>query len=97
MNKASSPDQPAVQAIHVTTESQRQAFRVVDAIDELQSQLGALRAIHQLTSNEGRGSEESLPQLQRRDLAMLLSVVSADLEARCAKARAAAAEVAKAA
>ncbi|MFI5447574.1 hypothetical protein [Polaromonas sp. UC242_47] len=95
MNKAVSFDQPTVQAIHVTTEQQRRAFRVVDAVDELHNQLGALRAVQQLTTNDKAGSLENLPQLQRGDLATLLSVVSADLEAHCAKAREAATRAAK--
>ncbi|MFI5443645.1 hypothetical protein [Polaromonas sp. UC242_47] len=73
MNKAVSFDQPTVQAIHVTTEQQRRAFRVVDAVDELHNQLGALRAVQQLTTNDKAGSLENLPQLQRGDLATLLS------------------------
>lgn len=90
MNNAHPIDEPTVQAIYVTTEQQRRAFRVVDAIDELHSQLGALRALQQLTSKEQRDSPESLGHLRRSDLAMLLSMLSASLEAHCAKAREAA-------
>lgn len=79
-----------MKAIYVATEQQRHAFRVVDAIDDLHSQLGALRALQQLTINEKGGSPESLAQLQRSDLAMLLSLVNTSLETHCAKARKAA-------
>ena len=90
MNNAPTLNQPTVQAIYVGTEAQRSAFRVVDAIDDLHSQLGALRALQQLTSNEQHDSPEGLGHLRRTDLAMLLSIVNASLEAQCAKAREAA-------
>lgn len=90
MNNAPTLNQPTVQAIYVATEQQRRAFHVVDAIDDLHSQLGALRALQQLTSNEQLDSPESLGHLRRTDLATLLSIVNASLESHCAKAREAA-------
>lgn len=86
MNKATPLDQPTVQAIHVTTEAQRRAFRVVDAIDDLHSQLGAYRSIEQLMARERRGSDESVAPLWRRDLVALLSVLNTNFEAHCVKA-----------
>ena len=79
-----------VQAIHMKTSEQINAFRVVDAVDHLDSQLGALRAVECLVINEQIGSEEYLPQLRRSDLAMLLSVLTSNLETHCAFAREAA-------
>lgn len=89
------PDDPPFKAIYVTTDAQRRAFAVVDAIDELQTQLGAYRAVEQLTKNDKLDREESLAPLQRSDLAMLLGVLNANLEAHCAKAREAAVIAAK--
>lgn len=83
-------DEPAVKAIYVSTEAQRRAFAVVDAVDELQRQFGAHRALERLTMNNKPGSEESLAQLQRADLAMLLGVLNDNLQAHCARAREAA-------
>jgi hypothetical protein len=80
----------AVQAIYVNTDAQRAAYRVVDAVDDIDSHLGALRAVECLVVNEKIGSEEYLPQLRRSDLAMLLSVLTSNLETHCAFAREAA-------
>jgi hypothetical protein len=87
----------AVQAIYDTlsTEQQRRAFAVVDAVDHLDSQLGALRAVECLVINEKLVSEEYMPQLKRGDLAMLLSVLTSNLETHCAYAREAAVICAK--
>lgn len=82
--------QPAVQAIYVTTEPQRRAFLAVDAVDDLHRQLGAYRALEQLTTKDKSGSDEGLVQLQRSDLATLLAVLNDNLEAWCVKAREAA-------
>jgi hypothetical protein len=90
MTKATPFDQPAVQAIFVTTDAQRRAFRVVDAVDDLESSLGAYRAVQQLANNERLDGDEYLPQLKRGDLAMLLRVLNTNLETRCAHVREAA-------
>lgn len=79
-----------VQAIHVKSSEQINAYRVVDAVDDIDSHLGALRAVECLVINEKIGSEEYLPQLKRGDLAMLLSVLTSNLETHCAFAREAA-------
>jgi uncharacterized membrane protein len=71
-------------------EQQRRAFAVVDAINALRVQLGALRAVAQLTTNEQLGSEEALPQVRRSDLALLLRVLDSDLGAHCETAHEAA-------
>lgn len=79
-----------VQAIRVKTSEQLNAFKVVDAVDHLDNQLGALRALECLVINEKVGSEEYLPQLRRSDLGTLLSVLTSNLETHCAFAREAA-------
>lgn len=79
-----------VAAITVRTDQQRRAFRVVDAVDELDCQLGAYRAVAQLAANEQLSGDEGLLQLRRSDLAQLLSVLNANLAAYSAKAREAA-------
>lgn len=89
--RISGSKEPArVPAIHVTTDTQRRAYAVVDAVDNLDTQLGALRAVECLAINEKIGSEEYLPQLRRSDLAVLLSVLTSNLETHCAHAREAA-------
>ena len=90
MNAFPSIDQPAVQAIYVQTDAQRRAYAVVDALDELEHQLGAYRALAALTKNQQRVSAESLEELQRSDLAVLLAVLNANTEAACARVREAA-------
>lgn len=85
----------AVKAIHVTTDTQRRAYAVVDAVDNLDTQLSALRAVECLAINEQLGSEEYLPQLKRSDLAVLLSVLTTNLETHAARAREAAVKSAK--
>jgi hypothetical protein len=60
----------------------------VDALDHVQAQLGALRAIESLTMNSKAGGEEDLPLLRRGDLAMLLCLVTTSIEATCASTRA---------
>lgn len=82
-------------AIRVRTDAQRSAYAVVDAIDELQHQLGAYRALEQLASNNVAGSPESLEQLQRSDLAVLLGVLNANTENHLAGVREAAVVAAK--
>ena len=82
-------------AIRVRTDAQRSAYAVVDAIDELQHQLGAYRALEQLASNNVAGSPESLEQLQRSDLAVLLGVLNANTENHLAWVREAAVVAAK--
>lgn len=79
-----------VGAITVRTDQQRRAFRVLDAVDELDCQLGAYRAMEQLAMNEKLTGDEGLPQLRRGDLAKLLSVLNANLADYSAKAREAA-------
>lgn len=93
MSQANRSELPAIKAIYVTTDKQRLAFGVVDAVDDLHSRLAALRAVGQLAANDT--GAESLPQLRRGDLAMLIGVLGSDLEAHCAKARDAAALAAK--
>ncbi|MBK1683402.1 hypothetical protein [Rhodoferax fermentans] len=85
----------SVQAIYPSTRQQRAAYSVVDAVDDLDAQLGALRAVECLAINEKVGSEEYLPQLKREDLAMLLSVLTSNLQTHCATAREAAVASAK--
>ena len=63
---------------------------VVDAIDELQHQLGAYRALAHLVANNRTGGQEGLDPVQRSDLATLLGVLNNNLAAHCAKAREAA-------
>lgn len=79
-----------VAAITVRTDQQRRAFRVVDAVDDLDCQLGAYRAVEQLAMNDSLTGDECLPQLRRSDLAQLLSVLNANLADYSAKAREAA-------
>lgn len=55
-------------------------YAVADAIAHVRCQLGAYRAIEQLTTNEYIGSEESLAQLNRSDMATLLCVVNTAIE-----------------
>lgn len=93
MSQANQSKKHAVKAIYVTTEKQRLAFGVVDAVDDLHSRLAALRAVGQLAANDS--GPENLPQLRRGDLAMLIGVLGSDLEAHCAKARDVAALAAK--
>ncbi|MDR3370708.1 hypothetical protein [Rhodoferax sp.] len=81
---------PVVAAILVQTDQQRRAFKVVDAVDDLDSQLGAYRAVEQLAMSEKAQGDEGLPQLRRSDLAQLLSVLNTNLSDYCAKARQAA-------
>lgn len=81
---------PAVAAIHVRTDQQHRAFQVVDAVDDLDSQLGAYRAVEQLAANEQLVGTDGLPQLRRSDLAKLLSVLNDNLADYSAKARQAA-------
>lgn len=81
---------PVVAAIIVRTEQQHRAFCVVDAVDDLDSQLGAYRAVEQLAANDRLIGDEGLPQLRRSDLAQLLSVLNANLQDYSAKAREAA-------
>lgn len=81
---------PVVAAIIVRTEQQHRAFRVVDAVDDLDSQLGAYRAVEQLAANDRLIGDEGLTQLRRSDLAKLLSVLNANLQDYSAKAREAA-------
>ena len=98
MHHFHNPDQPAVQAIYVQTDAQRKAYAVVDALDALEHQLGACRALQQLTAINGASGAESLERLEqvkRSDLAMLLGVVNASLEAGLARAREAAVSSAK--
>ena len=74
----------------MSTEQQRRAFQVVDAVDNLESQLGAYRAVEQLAGNEKLTCDEGLPQLRRSDLAKLLSVLNDNLQDYSIKAREAA-------
>ena len=89
------PFEQTVQALYPATEAARSAYAVVDAIDDLQRQLGAYRALAQLTAINGADSPERLEQLQRGDLAVLLAVLNANTEAVCARAREAAVSSAK--
>lgn len=75
-----------VSAIYINQENQHPAFEVVDAIDALGEQLGAFRAVAQLADSD-RNSGEGLPQLQRGDLARLITVLNSDLEVQVHKAR----------
>lgn len=85
----------AVQAVYVRTEAQDLAYKAADAVGSIQVQLGALRAVESLARNELAASEEYLPQLKRDDLAVLLSVLTSNLDAHCTLARAAALACAK--
>lgn len=84
-----------VKAIYVQTDTQRSAYAVVDALDALEHQLGAYRALQQLAFINGADTPESLEQLQRGDLAVLLAVLNANTEAACARVREAAVSSAK--
>ena len=95
MNATFPSDPPVVLAVRVYTEQQRSAYAVVDALDALEHQLGACRALQQLTAINGASGAESLEQVRRSDLAMLLGVVNASLEAGLARAREAAVSAAK--
>lgn len=90
MNQEQKIVPPVIAAIHVRTDQQRRAFQVVDAVDNLDTQLGAYRAIEQLVANEPLIGDEDLIQLRRSDLAKLLSVLNANLADYSAKAREAA-------
>ena len=81
---------PVVAAIFVQTDQQRRAFRALDAMDVLDSQLGAYRAIEQLAMSDKATDDEGMPQLRRSDLAQLLTVLNDNLSDYCAKAREAA-------
>ena len=87
MNAFPPIEPPPVRAIYVQTDVQRRAYAVVDALDELEHQLGAYRALAALTKNQQRVSAESLEELQRGDLAVLLGVLNANLESCVARAR----------
>jgi hypothetical protein len=88
VNQQSQQSRPAiVSAIYVSTDQQHRAFQVVDAVDELDGQLGAFRAVAQLAQVEHLTTDEGLPQLRRSDLAKLLSVLNTDLSVHCAKVR----------
>ena len=84
------PFEQTVQALYPTSDAQRSAYAVVDAVDELQHQLGAYRALAALAGSDKRINPESLEQLQRSDLAVLLAVLNANMEAACARVREAA-------
>lgn len=90
MNQQQHFAQPMVSAIVVRTDQQHRAFQVVDAVDELDCQLGAFRAVEQLAANDRLIGYEGLAQLRRSDLAQLLAVLNANLQDYSAKARAAA-------
>ena len=75
-----------VSAIYINTEDQHPAFEVVDAIDALGDQLGAYRAVAQLADSD-RNSGEGLPQLQRGDLAKLITALNSGLEIHVDRAR----------
>lgn len=90
MNQHQHAAPPVVAAIHVRTDQQHRAFQVVDAVDNLDSQLGAYRAVEQLAANESAIGDGGLPQLRRSDLAKLLSVLNANLQDYSVKAREAA-------
>jgi hypothetical protein len=90
MNVSLAPDTPVVMAVRVCTDAQRSAYAVVDAVDELDRQLGAYRALQQLATVNLAGSNESLDQLQRSDLAVLLAVLNANTETHLARVREAA-------
>ncbi len=96
MGKAKLKQPRLVKSIHVSTDAQRRAWAVVDAVSELQEHLRPYRAIEALTRNEKPGSEESIDLLQRSDLAMLLCVLTSNVEQRCAAANEAAVVCAKA-
>jgi hypothetical protein len=81
---------PTVAAILVQTDQQRRAFQVVDAVDDLDSQLGAYRAVEQLVMSDKATGDDGMPQLRRSDLAKLLSVLNNNLADYSAKAREAA-------
>ena len=57
------------------------ASMALDEIGQLRQQMKAYRAIEQLTTNEMKGSEESMGHVQRSDLSMLLCVVNVAIEA----------------
>lgn len=95
MSEANPHEEPAVAAVYVTTDRQRLAFCVVDAVDDLHSRLAALRAVGQLAANDA--GPDTLPELRRGDLVTLIGVLSSDLEAYCLRARTAAVLAAKAA
>ena len=95
MNATFPSDPPVVLAVRVYTEQQRSAYAVVDALDALEHQMGAYRALQQLTAINSASGAESLEQVRRSDLAMLLGVVNASLEAGLARAREAAVSSAK--
>ncbi len=87
MNSFPSIEPPPVRAIYAQTDAQRRAYAVVDALDELEHQLGAYRAVQQLAAINGADTPERLEQLQRSDLAVLLAVLNANLEGCVARAR----------
>lgn len=82
-----SPGPTVVSAIHINNKQQNPAFNVVDAVDDLHGQLGALRAVAQLADSDRHG-DEGLPQLRRSDLARLICVLNTDLMIRCDNLRA---------
>lgn len=74
-------------AIHtLNQEALARAFSVVDAVDDLQGQLGAYRAVAQLADSDRHGAE-GLPQLRRADLAQLFEVLNSNLETHCIRVR----------
>ena len=95
MNAFPPIEPPPVRAINVQTDARRSAYAVVDALDELEHQLGAYRALAALTAVNLADTPERLEQLQRGDLAVLLAVLNANLESCVARARDAAVSSAK--
>lgn len=95
MNASLAPETPVVMAVRVGSHAQRSAYAVIDAIDELQRQLGAYRALADLASVNLAETPEGLEQLQRSDLAVLLGVLNANTENHLERVREAAVSAAK--
>jgi hypothetical protein len=75
------------QPSHVLPSRQPHVVRVLDAVDDLDRPLGALRAIEALTEMGRAGAQVELPGLNRPDLASLLCLVANDLAQVQASAR----------
>lgn len=75
------------QGIVVQHDRQRRAYAVVDAIEMLEVQMQPFRAVEALAMNEKLGTEESLGALRRSDLALLICVLTKNVENHFKQAR----------
>ena len=82
--------QKTIPGLVVKTEAAQRAFAVVDGLDMLENQLRPFRAVEALAMNEKLGSEEGMGGLQRSDLAILICVLTMNVQTHLAETREAA-------